>query len=406
MNIFKLKLHWQVLIALIIAVMLGLFMPGTVKYVSWMGELFIRGLKMVIVPLIFTSIVSGVTNIGSGKNLGRIGLKTISYYAMTSLLAIFTGLILVNIIRPGVGMSMVFQQEVKELSTESAKINNLLMRMVPENIIDSMARGDILPIIFFAVLFGFFIAQVSDQYRKPISLFFESAFEVMMKVTTFVIKFTPLGILGIVSNEVLENSDKLTNIAGSMGIYMLTVALGLIIHAFVTLPLIVRFIARANPVKHFKNMSTPLLTAFSTASSNAALPLTMEAVEHKSGVSNKITSFTLPLGATINMDGTALYECVAALFIAQAYGIEITLAEQLIIVFTALLASVGAAGIPMAGLVMMTIVLTAVNLPLEGVGLIIAVDLLLDMMRTTVNVWSDMCGALTIARSEGEKTKV
>jgi len=325
---------------------------------------------------------------------------------MTSLLAIFTGLILVNIIRPGVGMSMVFQQEVKELSTESAKINNLLMRMVPENIIDSMARGDILPIIFFAVLFGFFIAQVSDQYRKPISLFFESAFEVMMKVTTFVIKFTPLGILGIVSNEVLENSDKLTNIAGSMGIYMLTVALGLIIHAFVTLPLIVRFIARANPVKHFKNMSTPLLTAFSTASSNAALPLTMEAVEHKSGVSNKITSFTLPLGATINMDGTALYECVAALFIAQAYGIEITLAEQLIIVFTALLASVGAAGIPMAGLVMMTIVLTAVNLPLEGVGLIIAVDLLLDMMRTTVNVWSDMCGALTIARSEGEKTKV
>jgi Na+/H+-dicarboxylate symporter len=228
----------------------------------------------------------------------------------------------------------------------------------------------------------------------------------MMKVTTFIIRFTPLGILGIVSEAVFENSEKLVNIAGSMAIYMLTVAFSLLVHAFFTLPMILRFIARANPLRHLRNMSTPLITAFSTASSNAALPLTMEAVEHKSGVSNKITSFTLPLGATINMDGTALYECVAVLFIAQAYGIELSVAQQAVVVFTALLASIGAAGIPMAGLVMMTIVLTAVNLPLEGVGLIIAVDLILDMMRTTVNVWSDTCGAVTIARSEGEILKV
>ena len=216
----------------------------------------------------------------------------------------------------------------------------------------------------------------------------------------------PLGILGIVSEAVLQNSEKLVNIAGSIAIYMLTVALSLLVHAFFTLPVIVRFIAGANPFRHLRNMSTPLITAFSTASSNAALPLTMEAVEHKSGVSNKITSFTLPLGATINMDGTALYECVAVLFIAQAYGIELSVTQQIVVVFTALLASIGAAGIPMAGLVMMTIVLTAVNLPLEGVGLIIAVDLILDMMRTTVNVWSDTCGAVTIARSEREILKV
>lgn len=406
MKLLKIKLHWQILIALIVAILLGLYLPSSVKYISWMGELFLRGLKMVIVPLIFASIVSGVTSIGTGKSLGRIGMKTLAYYISTSILAILTGLFLVNIIKPGVGVHMGFSEEVTQLPTASGKINDLLLRMVPENIIDSMAKGDILPIIFFAILFGFFISQTSDNYRQPLTNFFEGLFEVMMKVTMFIIRFTPLGILGIVSNEVVRNSDKLANIAGSMAIYMLTVAIGLIIHATITLPLIVKFIARANPLKHFKNMATPLLTAFSTVSSSATLPLTMEAVEHKSGVSNKITSFTLPLGATINMDGTALYECVAAIFIAQVYGVELTVVQQVIIVVTALLASIGAAGIPMAGLVMITIVLTAVNLPLEGVGLIIAVDLILDMMRTTVNVWSDSCAAVTIARSEGEETLV
>jgi Na+/H+-dicarboxylate symporter len=406
MKLLKIKLHWQILIALIVAILLGLYLPSSVKYISWLGELFLRGLKMVIVPLIFASIVSGVTSIGSGKSLGRIGLKTLAYYVSTSMLAILTGLFLVNTIRPGVDVHMGFSEEVTKLPTASGKINDLLMRMVPENIIDSMARGDILPIIFFAILFGFFISQVADDYRQPLTNFFEGMFEVMMKVTMFIIRFTPLGILGIVSTEVIQNSDKLANIAGSMAIYMLTVAIGLIIHATITLPLIVKFVARANPLKHFKNMITPLLTAFSTVSSSATLPLTMEAVEYKSGVSNKITSFTLPLGATINMDGTALYECVAAIFIAQVYGVELTVIQQVIIVVTALLASIGAAGIPMAGLVMITIVLTAVNLPLEGVGLIIAVDLILDMMRTTVNVWSDSCAAVTIARSEGEETLV
>jgi len=406
MKLLNIKLHWQILIALVIAVIIGYFFPGAVDYLDWMGKIFLRGLKMVIIPLIFASIVSGVTSIGSGKSLGRIGLKTITYYIITSFLAILTGLILVNIIKPGVGIEMGFQESVTSLSTESGKINDILIRMIPENLIDSMAKGDILPIIFFAVLFGFFITQVADNYKQPLTNFFEGLFEVMMRLTMFIIRFTPLGILGIVSGEVARNSDKLANLAGSMAIYMLTVILGLTIHAVITLPLILRVVARVKPIKHIRNMATPLLTAFSTVSSSATLPLTMEAVEHKSGVSNKISSFTLPLGATINMDGTALYECVAAMFIAQAYGIDLSFTQQIVIVFTALLASIGAAGIPMAGLVMITVVLTAVNLPLEGVGLIIAVDLLLDMMRTTVNVWSDSCAAVIIARSEGEETDV
>lgn len=280
------------------------------------------------------------------------------------------------------------------------------MRLVPENIIDAMAKGEVLPVIFFAILCGFFITQVSDGYRAQLTSFFEGLFEVMMKITMFVIRFTPLGILGIVTRAVADNADKLGNIAGSMAIYMVTVFLGLLFHGTVTLPLLIRFVGKANPLKHLRNMATPLLTAFSTASSSATLPLTMEAVENKSGVSNKISSFTLPLGATINMDGTALYECVAVIFISQVYGIELTTLQQVVVVITALLASIGAAGIPMVGLVMMTVVLTAVNLPLEGIGLILAVDLILDMSRTTINVWSDTCGAVIIAKSEGEQTKV
>ncbi len=406
MRLIRMRLHWQILIALVIAVLLGYFLPTSVKYLSWMGDIFLRSLKMVIIPLIFSSIASGVTSIGSGKSLGRIGLKTITYYLSTSFLAIATGLLLVNLIRPGVGVHLGFTEEASLLPATEGKLSDIFLRIVPENILDAMARGEVLPVIFFAIITGFFITRVDDRYREHLTTFFEGLFEVMMKITMFVVRFTPLGILGIVSREVSRNADKLGDIAGSMAIYMVTVFLGLLLHSLITLPLIVRLVGRANPLKHFRNMATPLLTAFSTASSSATLPLSMEAVEHKSGVSNKITSFTLPLGATINMDGTALYECVAVMFISQVYGMELSFAQQMIVVITALLASIGAAGIPMAGLVMMTVVMTAVNLPLEGIGLILAVDMILDMSRTTVNVWSDTCGAVTIARSEGEETNV
>ena len=278
--------------------------------------------------------------------------------------------------------------------------------MIPDNIIRAMAEGNILSVIFFSIFLGFFITRVKDDYKQTLTNFFDGLFDVMMKVTMFIIRFTPLGILGIVATEVARNADQLASIAGSMAFYMLTVFVALTVHAFITLPVIVRFIGKARPYRHMKNMISPLITAFSTASSSATLPLTMDAVENESGVSNKITSFTLPLGATINMDGTALYECVAVFFIAQVYGAELGLGQQVVVVATALLASIGAAGIPMAGLVMMTVILTAVNLPLEGVGLILAVDRILDMYRTAVNVWSDSCAAVVIAKSEGETLQV
>jgi proton glutamate symport protein len=398
----KIQLHWQILIALILSIIFGLLFPDLVGYVGWMGDLFLRALRMIIVPLIFSSIVSAVSGLGNAENLGRIGLKTFSYYIFTSLLAILTGLILVNLIQPGVGADLGFQRQLEGIGTGDS-FGQTLLKIIPVNIIDSMARGDMLAIIFFAMLFGFFTTRVSSEYGDPIKNFFNGVFEIMMKITMFVIRFTPLGIFGIVAVIVAQQS---LDVFISMGKYMITVILALSIHSIITLPVVLRVIGNVNPLKHLKNMSVPLLTAFSTSSSSATLPLTIEAVEKKAGVSNKTSGFVLPMGATVNMDGTALYECIAVLFIAQAYGIEMTIMQQVIIVITALLASIGAAGIPMAGLVIITVILSAVGLPLEGVGLILAVDRILDMFRTTVNVWSDTCGAVVIAKSEGENLDI
>lgn len=402
----KIKLHWQILIAFILAVLFGYYVPQGVQYVTWLGDIFLRALKMVIIPLVFSSIISGVTSIGSGKNLGRLGIKTITYYITTSLVAILTGLFVVNILKPGVGVDLGFSQPVEGLTENTASIRDILYRLIPENLIDAMAQGEILPVIFFAILFGYFITRVPENYSDRLTHFFNAVFQVMMNITLFIIRFTPIGIFGIVATEVQRNRGELALIAGSLALYGLCVVIALLFHALVSLPVIVRLFGKARPYQHLKNMTAPLLTAFSTSSSSATLPLTMEAVEYNSGVSNKVSSFTLPLGATINMDGTALYECVAAMFIAQAYGVDLSFTQQLLVVATALLASIGAAGIPMAGLVMITIVLSAVGLPLEGIGLILAVDRILDMIRTSVNVWSDSCGAVTIARTEGEETNV
>ncbi|NWG29773.1 MAG: dicarboxylate/amino acid:cation symporter [Ignavibacteriaceae bacterium] len=406
---FKLKLHWQILIAFIVAVLWGIFFPQYADYVKWLGDLFLRALKMIIVPLVFASITTGVANIGDAKNLGRIGIKTFSYYILTSLLAIATGLILVNMIKPGIGADLGFKMSVPELTNTTGSITDILLRIIPTNIFQSLYNSDMLALIFFAILFGYFITRVQKVYSENLLSFFNSVFEVMMKLTSFIIKFAPLGILGIVTGVVADQAAdkaKLISMAQNLGVYFITVLTGLIIHTFISLSLILKIFGRVNPVLHFKAMSLPIITAFSTSSSSATLPFTMEAVEINAGVSNKISSFVVPLGATVNMNGTALYECVAVMFIAQAYGVELGFAQQIIVVVTALLAAIGSAGIPMAGLVMMSVVLSAVNLPLEGVGLILAIDRPLDMCRTVVNVFGDTCGAVVIAKSEGETLKV
>jgi len=406
---FSLALHWQILLMLALGGLFGYFFPHLTRYTNWVGDIFLRGLNMVIVPLIFTSIATGVAHLGTAENLGRLGLKTMGYYALSTLLAIITGFVFVHLLKPGIGADLGLQIPVEEISAGKESFGQTLINIVPTNIIKSMAEGHMLSIIFFAILAGFFITRVGEKSRVLLVDVLTAILDVIMKITLFVIRFTPFGVFSIIAKVIsqqINNGNDVSEIIGSMGIYVVTVLLGLLVQGLITLPLLLRLIGRANPIKHLKNMSTVILTAFSTSSSNATLPLTMETVENKSGVSNKIASFTLPLGATINMNGTALYECVAVMFIAQAYGIDLTMGQQIVVVFTALLAAIGSAGIPMAGLVMMAVVLNAVGLPLEGIGLILAVDRILDMFRTVINVYSDTCGAVIIAKSEGEETLV
>lgn len=375
-------------------------------------DLFLRLLKMIIVPLILTSIVAGVLAVGDGEGIGRIGFKTMVYYLSTSTIAILTGLVLVNLIRPGVGAQLVLEQAPANLAvveqTPLEFLMQFLLDLVPLNPFRAMVEGDILQVIVFSLLIGFFITRIPEPHRGTLSRLFQGGFEVMMRVVHFVFLFAPVGIFAllvrIVASEGLEAFK-------SLAWYALTVLLALLIHAGVTLPLILGTIGRVNPIRHLGAMWPALMVAFSTASSSGTLPLTMECAEKRAKVSNRVTSFVLPLGATINMDGTALYECVAAVFIAQIYASQgaippLTIGQQLLVVVTALGASIGAAGVPMAGLVMMSIILKALGLPLEAVGYILAVDRILDMCRTSVNVWSDSCGVAVIARSEGESNIV
>jgi Na+/H+-dicarboxylate symporter len=375
---------------------------------GWLGDVFVEALNMIIVPLVFTSLVNGVASIGTGRELGRLGLKTLLYYMSTSLVAIFIGLFLVNLIRPGVGAqlagaasrdlpNLVEPQGVEEIALR------LLLDFIPRNVLGDMAAGQMLGVIGFSVLLGVAIAHASEDVRRRGRKGFQTAFDIMMVLTGFVIRFVPVGVLGLVTRAVAESGF---STFVTMGKYMLTIAVGLSLHAFVALPLILLLVGRIDPRIHLRNMMEPLITAFSTSSSSATLPITLRTVEEKVGVSPRVTSFVIPMGATVNMDGTALYECVGAIFIAQVLGFPLDFSTQITIVVTALAASIGAAGIPSAGLVMIFIILKAIGLtgpePMVIVGVMLAIDRPLDMLRTAVNVFSDSCGAAIIGRSEGE----
>ncbi len=401
----KIALHWQILIAILIAIAFGSFFPYQTRYVEWMGTIFIRALKMIVVPLVLSSLISGVTSAGQEGKLGKLGLKTVLYYLSTSLLAILTGLILVNLIKPGRGIEGILSSVNGIPNIVPKPFSETLVEIIPTNLFEALTVNEaMLSVIFFAILAGIYITRLKENHRNQLTGFFNAFFELMMKITLFIIRLAPFGIFGLVAVVVAEQSAS-SELFTSLGKYMLTVIAGLLFHNLITLPLILLLVARVNPIKHYQSMATPLITAFSTASSNATLPVTIEAVEDKSGVSNRISGFTLPLGATINMDGTALYELVVAGFVAQIYGIDLSFGQQFIMVATALLASIGTAAVPMASLATMSIIFSAIGLPFEAIALILPVDRPLDMLRTATNVFSDSCGAVTIATSEGEKLK-
>ncbi len=425
----KLKLNWQILIAILLAVLVGYFTNKESTFLGihllsifdFIGSMFMSALKMVIVPLIVSSIITGIAGIGGSQGLGRMGGKTILYYMTTSLFAILIGLVLVNMITPGlvddkpigdivhVSDEQIQAAQSKVAGKGSSSIADIFLRMVPTNIVLAAAEGQMLGLIFFSILFGFFITKIPDAYAEAQYNFWQGTYEVMLKITNFIIQFAPIGIFGLIASVVLgldKESEDLERMTEALGNFTATVLLALGFHLFVTMPLMLKFLARVNPVRHFKAMVPALLTSFSTASSAATLPLTLECVEKNAGVSNRTSSFVLPLGATINMDGTALYECVVAIFIFQAFGYDLTFTQQFLIVFTALMTSIGVAGIPAASLVAIMIILQAVGMneaqASAGLAMVIIVDRVLDMCRTSVNVFSDSCGAVIIGKSEGE----
>ncbi len=401
---WKWQLHWQVLAGMVVGALLAILVPVAADWVAPLGTIFLRLLRMVIVPLIFTSIVAGVTGIAEPKTLGRLGAKALLYYLLTSLVAILIGLGLTNLIKPGAGLATPVDDSFDPSQLESpGSLLEILIRMIPENPIRAAAEMDILGLIFFGIVFGLAIAFLPDKARTPLRDLIQNLFEAMMKLTQGIIRFAPIGVMGLIAAAV---SSMGLGIFRQVGWYWFTIAFGLSLHFLVALPLIYWLLTRRSPIPHYRAMLAPMQLAFSTSSSSATLPVTMRAVQKEAGVSNRVASFVLPLGSTVNMDGTALYECAGVLFIAQALGAELSMMQQIVVVITALLASIGAAGIPSAGLVMIFIVLEAVNLNNDAayalVGLMLGVDRPLDMFRTMVNVTSDSIGAAAIAQSEGE----
>lgn len=421
----NLALHWQILIAIVLAAVIGTAtgtdaeILGVSFYATYqfIGTLFLNALKMIIVPLVLSSIITGISGIGDNDNLGRLGAKTIGFYATSSLFAILVGLAVVNITSPGI-VDGVPAGEQLNLTTDQdsladvidtvegkggSDITAVFIRLIPTNVISAAANGEMLGLIFFGLLFGFFITRIDKEKSQLLQNFWQGIFDTMMLITMWVMKFAPIGVFGLVAKTVAATGF---SAFGPLLIFFLSVVLALAIHMFVTLSLLLKFVGGVKPGQFISTMFPVMLTAFSTASSSATLPLTLETVEKDVGVSNRTTSFVLPLGATINMDGTALYECVAAMFIAQAYGIDLSITQQFTIVLVALLTSIGVAGIPAASLVAITVILGVMGLPLEGLGLLLVTDRVLDMVRTAVNVYSDSCATVIIARSEGEKTNV
>jgi len=378
----------------------GLYAGDIFIQTEFIGKLFMNSLMMVVVPLIVASMIVGVTSLGDIRKLGRTSGKTLLYYLTTTGISVFIGLVLVNIIQPGSGIER-WQTEIPEIVTKSGgkTISDLILSLLPRNIFKAAADGEILPLIVFSLIFGGVLSAIGSKAKIVID-FFDGVNLAIMKIVNLIIYFAPIGVMSLIGTIIAKNRETFDQLLTGLGMYSITVIVGLLIHAFIILPLILKFFGKRKPLKYAFNMGPALATAFTTASSSATLPITIECAEEKNNVDKRAASFVLPLGATINMDGTALYEAVAAMFIAQIHGIDLTIGQQVIVFLTATLASVGAAGIPHAGTVMMVIVLQAVNLPLEGIGLIFAVDWFLDRCRTTVNVWGDSVGAAVIAETK------
>jgi len=407
----KIPLHTKIFIGLFLGIIVGLIFGPKARSIEFIGTIFIRLITLVVVPLVFFSLALGTASLGDIKKLGRVGLKTFLYFMLTTAIAITIGLAAANLLKPGTGLNEQVKQELFKnyqqaaqtkisAAQEKPSLISVLVNIVPTNPIRAMAEGEMLQVIFLALVFGLCLTLIKPEKSKPLIHFFEGANETVLQVVNLVMKFAPYGVLAL-----------LASIIGQFGLgilmtllkYALVTFLGLLFHALVIDGLLVRFLGRMRPGKFYKGTSDAMLIAFSTSSSNATIPVALECLDELK-VKREYSSFVVPLGATINMDGTALYQGVAAVFIAQIYGIPLSLGAQATVVLMAILASIGAAGVPGAGMIMLAMVLKQIGIPLEGIALILGVDRLLDMCRTTVNMIGNMAASVFIHSSEEKRT--
>lgn len=448
-QIWRWPLHWQILLGLLVGGGIGWWLGQTsiraaqdqdqglaplavlqslwsYRLVTLVGTLFLNGLKMIVVPLVVSSLVLAVAGLGQRRGFARMGLKTLAYYLCTSTVAIIIGLLIVNMVRPGASPGdtplLEVEQTRESFAGEIADLEQrtggkttqdflgVFEKLVPANLFQAALTTDLLGLIVVSLMVGYFTARLVGRPQEVFVAFWEGVYQVTLWITQVVIALAPLGVAGLIGGTVSENYAKLaldgrlTELLASVTSFFFVVLGALAAHFVLTMGLILLFIARVNPLRHYRAMGQALLTAFSSSSSSATLPVTLRCVEQNAGVSRQTASFVLPLGATVNMDGTALYECVAAMFVAQLFGIELSLAQQFFVVLVALLTSIGVAGVPSASLVAIVIILQGVGVPIEGLAIVLLVDRPLDMLRTAMNVFSDSVGAVVIARSEGEQT--
>ncbi|GAB3537905.1 dicarboxylate/amino acid:cation symporter [Pontibacter brevis] len=422
----KLALHWQILIGMALGVAWGMLASSfglvefTINWIQPFGTIFINLLKLIAVPLVLVSLITGVSSLSDVSRLSRIGSKTIGIYLLTTVIAVVLGLLLVNIAEPGKAFSAEKREEFNQQfaatttqkSSDAAAVEQQgplqpLVDIVPDNIFGALTNnGAMLQVIFFALLFGIALIMIPPDKAAPVNDFFEGVNLVILKIVDIIMKTAPYGVFALLAGLVVEfagdDPGSAVELLLVLGYYCLVVIAGLAIMVFAVYPLLAVFVGKTKYKDFFKGIFPAQMLAFSTSSSAATLPVTMERCEKNLGINREITSFVLPLGATINMDGTSLYQAVAAVFIAQAYGIELDIMAQIGIVMTATLASIGAAAVPGAGTVMLVIVLQQAGIPVEGIALILAPDRILDMCRTTVNVTGDATVSMMVARTEGQ----
>lgn len=407
------KLHWQIAIALGLAVLVGSLSAADGQVINacgFIGGLFLNALKMVVVPLIMASIIHALLTLGDSDALSRMGLKAMVYYLVTSLLAVLTGLLMVNLVKPGIidgkpakallGLTSSGSKVSDQIAGASlSDVTQVFYRMIPANPIKAAADSDLLGLVFFSLIFGFFASRLPAALGQTQRDFWGGVRETMMGITQLVMRFAPIGVFALVAKAFANTGIEAIR---PLALFFVATLGGLAIHLFVTMSVVLWGVARVSPWRMLQAMSPALLTAFSTSTSAGTLPVTLDCLRQRAGVSDRVTAFTLPLGAAINLDGSALYECAVAMFLAQAYGLQLDLTTQFIIVWMAVVTSMGVTGIPSASLVAIAVILGTIGLPLEGIGVILAVDRVLDMCRTAVNVYGDACGAVVVARLEGE----